>query len=285
MVAVGADGAFSINSVGLNRDPFPLSFNVREDAGCWVVHAAAAQASELADVLITAAGETIVVVDIATNSFLDEEYAQWQPSRIAAVQGVNCPVHHFGALADGVLGLSEEALMLRPDDLPGFLNGWSPYELTLVGLPGRPNAERLDEIGLAIGTARHGQPVLPTLAGCCLWYSGHDDCYVWVESTDRTVPPAILGRLLALLAGSALVDAGPVEIPDPPDTVVEALIEESRNWIGALCAVSENLVSINLSAASEPWRLGQPLPDQVDRTVVYDVTEGVWHLTVPHSRY
>jgi len=77
-------------------------------------------------------------------------------------------VHHFGALAAGVVGLSEQALVMQGDELPGFLAGWSPYELTLVGLPDRPNAERLDEIGLAFGTVRHDQPVLPTLADCCL---------------------------------------------------------------------------------------------------------------------
>jgi hypothetical protein len=281
MVTVGRTGAFSINSVGLDGVPFPLSFSVREAAGCWVVQAAAAQAAELADVLFNAAEDTVVVVDIATNSFLDEKYEQWQPSRIAAAQGINSSVHHFGALTVGVIGLSEEALVMRRDDLPGFLSGWSPYELTLVGLPRKPNAERLDEIGLAIGIADHDRPVLPTLAGCCLWYSGHDDCYVWVESTDRGVPSAILARLLALLAGSALVDAGPVEVPDAVDTLVEALIEESRHWVGTLGAVSQNAVAVNLSAVAAPWRLGQPVPERVDRTAVYDFAEGAWHLIVP----
>ncbi|MFG2045706.1 hypothetical protein [Dactylosporangium sp. NPDC048998] len=283
VVAAGHDGAFSINRVGLDGTPFPLSFSVREVSGCWVVQAAAAQAAELADVLVNAAEGTVVTVDIATNSFLDERYEQWQPSRIAAAQGITCSVHHFGALATGVIGLSEEALVMRRDDLPGFLSGWSPYELTLVGLPTEPTPERLDEIGLAIGIAQHDQPVLPTLAGCCLWYSGHDDCYVWVESTDRGVPAAILGRLLALLAGSALVDAAPVEVPDAAGTIVEALLEESRHWVGTLGAVSRNAVAVSLSAVSAPWRLGQPLPERVDRTAVYDFTEGVWHLRFGHG--
>lgn len=281
VVYVRGDGAFSINSVGLDSAPFPLTFSVREASGCWVVYATAAQASELADVLVGATKDTVVVMDVETNSFLDDQYVQWAPSRIAAEQGIDCSVHDLASPAAGVVGLSHEALLMRPDDVPGFLTGWSPYELTLVGLPDRPAAERLDEIALAIATVDHGRPILPTLPGCCLWYSGHDDCYVWVESTDRRVAPAILGRLLALLAGSALVTAEPVEVTEPADSLVEALIGERHHWVGMLGAVSTSTVTVNLSATSEPWRLAHALPQGVDRIAVYEVAEAAWRLAKP----
>ncbi|BCJ68375.1 hypothetical protein [Polymorphospora rubra] len=282
MVTVRPDGAFSVNSVGLDRAPFPLSFSLAEGAGHWVVHATAAQAAELADVLAHAAKDTIVVVDVATNSFLDEEYVQWRPSRIAAAQGTTCASHQLGALATGVVGLGDEMLVMRCDELTGFLDGWSPYELALVGVPNRPNGDQLDELALAVGTARHDRPVLPTLPGCRLWYSGHDDCYVRVESSDLGPCLAVLGRLLTLLAGSALVvDAVPVEVAEPADTLVETLVAESRQWIGRLGDVSRNAVTVSLSATSEPWRLAQPLPDRVDRTAVYDVVGATWRLTAP----
>ncbi|MFC3499579.1 hypothetical protein ACFOOK_01005 [Micromonospora krabiensis] len=282
MVEVRRDGAFSVNSVGLTRDPFPLSFSVREHTGCWVVQATAAQAAELADILSDAAKDTVVVLDVETNSFLDEQYVQWKPSRIAAAQGVDCSTFDLGELAAGVVGLDEEVLVMRADDVTGFLDGWYPYELTMVGLPGIPSAERLDEIALAVGAARHDRPVLPTLAGCRLWYSGHDDCYVWVESTDRRVPLAIFGRLLTLLAGSALVaDAEPVDVSDPSDALVEALVAESQQWVGALGVVSPTAVVVNLSATPQPWRLAHPPPGRVDHTAVYDIAEATWHLAEP----
>jgi hypothetical protein len=153
VVEVGRHGAFAVNRIGPVGAPFPLSFSVREASGSWMVDAAAAQAAELADVLMHAANDTIVVVELATNSFLDDDYTQWRPSRIAADQGVSCQVHLLGALASGVAGLSEEALVIRRGDLPRFLAGWSPYELTLVDVPGRPTPGQLDEIALTIGTA------------------------------------------------------------------------------------------------------------------------------------
>jgi hypothetical protein len=284
MVVVGRHGAFSVNSVGLGGAPFPLSFSVREVNNSRVVDAAAAQAVELVDVLERAANDTIVVVDVATNSFLDEAYVQWRPSRIAAEQGVSCEVHPLGALAAGVVGLSEEVLVMRRDDLARFLANWSPYELTLIDVPGTPTPERLDEIALAIGTATNDEPVLPALVGSCLWFSGHDDCYAAVESTDRAMPAAVLGRLLALLVGSALGDDSSVDVPDADGAIVEALIEESRHWIGALSTMSENSVTVELSATSERWRLGQRLPERIDHTAVYDVALEVWRLAAPPRR-
>ena len=228
--------------------------------------------------LTNAADDTIVIMDLATNSFLDKDYVQWRPSRIAAEQGVNCQVHLLGALASGVVGLSEEALAIQRDDLTRLLTGWSPYELTLADMPGKPTPARIDEIALAIGTAAHDEPVLPGLVGSRLRYSGHDDCYFVVESTDRAVPVALLSRLLALLAGSALAGASPVEAPDPASVTVTSLIEDGAHWIGVLGAASEDVVTVSLSATALAWRLGERLPERVDRTAIYDVKRRLWRL-------
>ncbi|RAN96817.1 hypothetical protein GAR05_03880 [Micromonospora saelicesensis] len=278
-VEVGPHGAFSANSVGLDRAPFPLSFSVRETGGSWMVTATAAQAAELADVLMLAGNDTIMVVGLETNSFLDEEYQQWRPSRIAAEQGVSFEVHQVAALAAGVVGLSEEAVLIRREQLPRFLAGWYPYNLTLVDVPATPSAAQVDEMIVVIGAATYDEPVLPALAGSRLLFSGHDDCYVAVETTDRAVPAAVLGRLLALLVGSALVNTTVVEVTAPDVETVQRLIEESRHWIGELGTATPGWVTVDLHATSESWRLGQSVPKKVDRRMVYDVANRAWRLT------
>ncbi|MEV6375170.1 hypothetical protein [Micromonospora musae] len=280
MVAVGPDGAFSTNTVGLAGSPFPLSFSLRPANGSWLVVATAARAAELADVLMATAGDTIMIVGLETNSFLDESYRPWRPSLIAAEQGVGYEAHELGVVASGVVGLSDEALLIRRDDLPRFLAGWYPYELTVVDVPGAPTAGRLDEIILAVG-AGGPEPVLPSLAGPRLFFSGHDDCYVAIESTDPSLPAAIMSRLLALLVGSSLVDDSVVEVPDPDGEALESLIEESRHWVGVLGVTTRDAVTVDLHAVSEPWRLGEPVPARVDRRAVYDVTTGGWQLWDP----
>ncbi|MEV4388312.1 hypothetical protein AB0J68_21780 [Micromonospora sp. NPDC049580] len=278
-VRVGPRGAFSVNSVGVSGTPFPLSFSVRETDGSWMVGATAARAVELADVLMPSGNGTIMVVGLETNSFLDEEYQQWLPSRIAAEQGVSFEAHDVRVLASGVVGLSEEALLIDREQLSRFLAGWSPYELTLLDLAGTPTAERLDEMIVAVGTAGFDEPVLPALPGSRLLFSGHDDCYVSVETTDRAVPTALLGRLLALLVGSALVDTSVVEVTAPQVETVESLIEESRHWVGEIVSTTRDAVTVDLHATSEPWRLGQSVPAQVTRRAVYDVANRVWRMS------
>lgn len=285
MVEVGRHGAFSVNSIGLGGKPFPLSFSVREAGGFWLVDAAAAHAGELADVLMRAASDTIVVVDLWTNSFLGKADVQWPPSRIAAGQGVGCRVHPLGALASGVTGLSEEAVAMRRDDLSRFLADWSPYELTLVDMPGSPSPGQVEEIALAVGTAACDEPVLPALPGSRLRYSGHDDCYLRVESADRTVPAALLSRLLALLAGSALAGTSPAEVPEPDGEIAASLIGDHAHWTGRLSAVSGDTVTISLSAIAAPWRLSHPLPERTDRLLTCDVRQRLWRVTrVPGQR-
>jgi hypothetical protein len=251
MVEVGRHGAFSVNGIGLNGAPFPLSFSARKAGGSWLVDAAAAQAGELADVLAGAAGDTIVVVDLATSSFLDDDYVQWPPSRIAAAQGVRCQAHPLGALASGVIGLSAEAIAIRSEDLPRFLDGRTPYALTLADMQGSPDPARTEEIALAIGTTARGKPVLPALPGSRLRYSGHDDCYLHIESADPALPAALLSRLLALLAGSALAGTCPVNVPEPPAAIAASLIAGHPHWTGWLSA-SQDTVAISLTALAEP---------------------------------
>ena len=47
----------------------------------------------------------------------------------------------------GVTGLSGEILAIDRDDLSRFLAGWSPYELTLVDMPGQPAAAQSPRSG------------------------------------------------------------------------------------------------------------------------------------------
>jgi hypothetical protein len=96
------------------------------------------------------------------------------------------------------------------------------------------------------------------------------------------VPAALLSRLLALLAGSALAGASPVEVPEPATVMAASLIEDHPHWTGRLGTASGDTVTMSLSMVAAPWRLSHPLPERTDRTVTYDVRQGLWRLaTVP----
>lgn len=283
VIEVGQQGAFSMNSVGLERLPFPLSFSVHEAEGVCRVTAGAAQAGELADLLVSVANEAVAVVSLETNCYLDEDWQPLRPSLIAAELGVPCTVHPIGSWASGTYGLAEELLVMDRELLPRFLDGtWSPYELTLIDVHADATPEQLDELALVLGTTGVGEPLLSRLEGSRVWFSGHDDCYVLLETRDRALPAAVLARLLTLLAGSALAelaDLPSVRVPEPGARLAEELIATAPHWIGALGNVTEDLVTVELAALPDPWRLAVPFPQQADLTVTLDVRHGTWRIT------
>ncbi|MFF3619086.1 hypothetical protein [Streptomyces sp. NPDC002467] len=281
MIKVGLEGAFSVNSVGVERRPFPLSFSVQQAQGVWTVTASAARACELADLLMAAASGPVAVVSLETNSYLDENWHSLRPSLIAGELGVPCTVHPLGPWASGTHGLAEEILVMDGDQLPRFLDDtWSPYELTLIDLPIDVAPEELDALALALGTAGADEVILGRLGDSSrLWFSGHDDCYVLLETRDSGLPAAVLARLLALMAGSAVaaLTGEPAScVPEPGRWLPERLMATAPHWIGALDTLTEDLVTIRLAALPRPWRLNVPFPQRADLTVALDVRDGTW---------
>ncbi|MEU4356194.1 hypothetical protein [Streptomyces virginiae] len=267
----------------MERRPFPLSFSVREAEGLWRVRAGAAQAGELADLLVSVANDAVAVVSLETNSYLDEDWHPARPSLIAAELGVPCTVHSLGSWAAGTNGLAEEFLVMDRDLLPRLLDGsWSPYELTLIDVPADVTEEQLDELALVLGTTGIDNSLLSRLGDSRVWFSGHDDCYVLLETRDPALPAAVLARLLALLAGSALAELAEEpfsRVPEPGPWLPEQLIATAPHWNGALGNVTEDLVTIRLAALPGPWRLGVSFPEQADLTVTLDVRHGTWRIS------
>ncbi|KOU65717.1 hypothetical protein ADK55_06655 [Streptomyces sp. WM4235] len=283
MIEVRQQGAFSVNSVGMERQPFPLSFSVREAEGLWRVSAGAAQAAELVDLLVSVANDAVAVVSLETNSYLDEDWHPLRPSLIAAELGVPCTVHSLGSWASGTNGLAEEFVVMDRDLLPRLLDGtWSPYELTLIDVSADVTPEQLDELALVLGTTGIDEPLLSRLGDSRVWFSGHDDCYVMLETPDPALPAAVLARLLTLLAGSALaelVEEPFSRVPEPGLWLPEQLIATAPHWIGALGNVTTDLVTIRLATLPGPWRLGVSFPERADLTATLDVQHGTWRIT------
>ncbi|MFJ5026163.1 hypothetical protein [Streptomyces goshikiensis] len=282
MTEIGQQGTCGANSVGVERRPYPLSFSVHETDGLWRVSAGAAQAGELADLLVAVASSAVAVVSLETNSYLDEDWQSLRPSLIAAELGVPCTVHPLGSWASGTNGLAGEILVMDRDLLPRLLDGtWSPYELALIDVAADVTAEQLDELALLLGTTDAGEPLLSRLEDSRVWFSGHDDCYVLLETRDPALPAEVLTRLLALLAGSALAELTErpsARVPEPGPWLAEQLIATAPHWIGALVNITEDLVTIGLAALPDPWRLGVTFPQQADLTVTLDARHGTWRI-------
>ncbi|MFG2824586.1 hypothetical protein ACGFX4_34795 [Kitasatospora sp. NPDC048365] len=283
---------------------FPLSFEVRAEDGSWTVDAAPVGIAEAVDLLVAAAGPQAVVTDLATVSFLDEDLRQWDASRIAAEQGIGHPVvHRLGDWAAGTTVLGTELLVLDSTALPLLLDGsWSPYQLGLLDLPAVPTPDRLDELALTLGTAVFDRPVLPALADSRLYATSHDDRFLAVETTDPALPAALFARLLALTAGSALVEAAQADlpaadvartaigrpvlggtavawpgsgtsvvVPEPPAELVAGLIDRHPRWYATVAGCGRTEVTLDLVAVDRPRRPGEAAPTGPRLRVVLDL--------------
>ncbi|MDG4820420.1 hypothetical protein O7635_00955 [Asanoa sp. WMMD1127] len=252
-----------------------FTFSLWRARGHVIVDATPAAIQDIAD-LLAAAGGTVAVVRVASSSFFhDDNVTRWSPSEIAAAQDVRATVHDFGGLADG-LNISREGLVLAAEDLAAFVTGWTPDHLTLVGLLNAPTRERLDEIALAVGTDDRDGRLLPTLPDVTFWYAGHDDHYLWLESTDEAFGAALLARLLANNAGLAHETVDPVAVAEPDDAAVRDLLARSEYWAGFWVTQSPTTVSIGLSAVSAPPRSWDPRPERFDLLVTYDLESRTW---------
>ncbi|MFE6751299.1 hypothetical protein ACFVGM_36000 [Kitasatospora purpeofusca] len=102
-----------------------------------------------------------------------------------------------------------------------------------------------------------------------------------MESTDPGVPGALLGRLLARLAGSALTDtddALPVPVPEPDPALADRLLAAGPHWAGTVAAVSATEVTPALTALPRRWKPSDPAPAGPGCTVTLDLAHGRWRL-------
>ncbi|WP_433334211.1 hypothetical protein [Spirillospora sp. CA-294931] len=241
---------------------FPGAFAVVERDGALVVDGVAASAAELVDVLGTGALETAVVLNVGQNSWMDD-YEPWTLGRIARHQGVRADVHDIRWAASPRFR-SDDLLVLPWEDLPRLLDGWSAYGIEIFDCDGTPDP---DALALAVNTAEPGGLTLPALPGARVYFSGHDDFYVHVETRDDRLPGRIFGRLLGLQA-----DAAP-----PPGELVDELLRHGERWVSVLTS-AQGTVALELVPTEVAWRLHDPVPPGVSHVAVVEGGGAGWEL-------
>jgi hypothetical protein len=277
-ITVDRFNAFRVNAIGPHHAPFPLSISVAGSEGVWTVQATATRIADVVDVLDTGAGRSVAVLNLDQSSWLDDDYIPWSPRRIAKAQGVEATAHDVG-WANAATDVEEDLLVLAWRDLPRFLGGWSVHNIDVLDLPGPE--EDIDSLVLAVNTAETRSRLLPGLPGSRLYYSGHDDCYLYAETTDPSVPARLLSRLLTLFAGSELIDDGTdtVDVAEPGPDLSTSLLARCDHWVGTITPEStKDLVTVGLIETTRPWRLADANPATATYHVVYDRRRDTWDI-------
>jgi hypothetical protein len=236
------------------------------------------------DVLATSAQETAVVLNVGQNSWLADDYAPWPLGQIAHEQNVDVTVHDIRWAASRFI--SDDLLALSWRDLPRLLHDWSPYDIEILDVAGLPSAAEADELVLIVNTYDVAGSLLPHLPGSRVYFAGHDDCYVYAETTDPALPARLLTRLLALLAGSGLMsgDLDAVTVPEPPEPVAAALLRQSGHWVGSIASGRPGqAVTLALTPTASRWRLGDLPPRPTSHDVSLHLEDGHWDIALDHA--
>ncbi|GAA1415833.1 hypothetical protein ACFQZ4_41540 [Catellatospora coxensis] len=286
-IRVDRFAAFRVNGLWSRAGslPFPLSFAVSSADGVHCVDAAAASVSELVDLFAAYARGHAVVLNVGTNSWPADDHRQAPLERIAREQGVDVDVHDIrwavARYASGDLLVMPWARMAR------FLDGWYPYDIEILDVAEPLTPTRVEELALAVNThdLRTG-PLVPQAPGAGLYFNGHDDCYVYVETTSAGFAPRLLARLLALRAGAGLLDERDAEgedtevavtVTQPPVALAAELLGIAGTWVGKVAQVCPGeRVTLALAPTAARWRLGQALPEVMPHEVTLDLVTGGW---------
>ncbi|MCI4066924.1 hypothetical protein MRQ36_31930 [Micromonospora sp. R77] len=277
-VRIDRSAAFHVNALGVRCDPFPLTFSLTTAGELRTIAATAAGATELSDVLAALGQAYAVVLNVGTNSFLDDDLQQWPLSRIAREQGVDAVAYDIRWAASRYW--SDDLLVLPWAELDRLLAGWSSYDIEILDAPGPLSPGTADEVALAVNSQDLTTAMVPAVPGATLYYSGHDDCYVHLETTDPTAPLRVLTRLLALKAGAVLLaedeHVGTVTVVEPPADLVTGLLARSDHWLGSVARTSPTGVTVSLAVRDRSWRLGDPVPELLPYRLTLDVPRGTW---------
>src|SRR5215469_15473696 len=273
-LAVDRYNPFAVNVIGFGRQPYPLSLRAVAAGDGWVVNATAARACDLVDVLGVNAGKTALILNVDQTTWLDDNHRPWPLRRIAAHQHVPAAVTDI-RWASRNPAFDNDLLVISWSDLPRLLEGWSPNNIDVLDQPGPPDAT--DDLVLTVNTSRGDDDLIARLPGSTVYYSGHDDCYAHIQTTDPALPSRLFTRLLALLAGSALLgdQTESVVVPHPDQRVAFDLLRRASHWTGTLVdSRPGGSITIGLTPRDRGWRLGDPNPTDPSDLITLDPRNG-----------
>lgn len=282
-ISVGEHNAFGVNTLGIPGTPFPLSISVVGSEHLWTVHGTAARAHDLIDVLAVNAHDRVAVLNVGQNSWLDDDHAPWPLSHIARQQDITFTAHDIRWAASPRFS-PDDLLFTSWYDLHRLLDGWSTYDIEVFDLPGPVDGPGADELALIVNLHDNAVALLPRLPGSRVYYSGHDDCHLSVETTDPTLPTRLFARLLALFAGSYLLedDTEAITVPEPAVSLVETLVRQNSHWVGTvLSAEPGRAVTLGLVPGTASGKLGDPIPRRAPHSIALDRETGAWKLFRP----
>jgi hypothetical protein len=247
-VLVPIPNAFTTNTVGLEGLPFPLSISRGATPWGTTLHLTALRLADVADLLALRLRPHVLV----TNA---DHYVFESPG------------------SDEIVSLGEVAR--RSDvDRADF------YNIELVDSDVEWDQVRVNEAVLALSTSG-AETIVGDLDRSSTRFSGHDDCYAWIETRSAELADAVASRTIAIFMGTMLSNVGITpEVVEPDAGLLRHLFTKSSDWTAHPSDAAVSAAGVDLPLAAVPWRLGEPPTGQVDGMLSYRPNSGQWYVSL-----
>ncbi|MFM2071089.1 MAG: hypothetical protein RLZZ623_1352 [Actinomycetota bacterium] len=259
--------AMEINSIGLNRVPFPIWAAVATADGVTVGDLGPLTVSELSSVVSQRFNGLALLFAVERAAYMRDEPMAAQTLGLA---------QELSIVGGKVQPVGPDEVLIDFADLPAAVADLYSWGYKLASVPS--GVDPLDVWASLDSNDWTIAPAIRATPNVELFVDSHDDCYLHVE----TRRPEVMSDLIALLLATAASVAwhrtnadteATITVPSS-DTVARLLGEVGRLVIDQRnIEVREN--SIRLPFARERWTLATPvvLPTSV---VTYDVAAGSW---------
>jgi hypothetical protein len=268
--------AFTRNSLGSAREPFPLSVERRiPRGGVHGIHIFPVDLESIGDILIEGGSRRWLVYDVGHYD-TDIANLRFIHSLASAADRRGLPYRAYDS----------DILTMAPVDARVMLAGIHHHNVSLLSIPDTSSDDEVEDLYLRASGTRWARDewVLPKCETSNLYFHGHDDCYVYCESRDEDMCRRIVSRTLETYAATLLHSA---ELdhdvqPTPPGFVEYWLPPGSgrssrRGWCSA------DSKSVNIGFVEVAIKRMQLSDGPIEGRIVYDVATGSWSIRSRHE--
>lgn len=272
--------AFTTNTVGLEGLPFPLSISRDETAWGTTLHLTALRLTDIADLLALRLRPHVLVTNAGHYVFESPgSYVMVSLSEVARRSDVDRVEFDVGWSLPQRAESAMEAIEVAPPAIGDLAENYF-HDIELIDSEVAWDPDRVDEVVLALRTAG-AETILGDLDLSSTRFSGHDDCYAWMETRTPELTDAVASRTIAIFVGTLLSNAGMTpEVVEPDANVLRHLFTKSSDWTAHPSDVALSSDAVELSLAAVPWRLGEFPTGQVDGMLSYRLESGQWYVSL-----
>ena len=271
-VAVTRENALTLNSLGSIGEswPFPISYSAATSGGIVAISLLPFRLQDLLAIPEVEWSGSPFVVASHRNDFVHDEDGRWNHEPDSVL---------FQRVGIRPIAIDGGAWLLEARDLQVIVSETNHYEFIVVDVPLALGRD-LAEVWLTAETTNWvgGKLVLANLPGSNLFIDVHDDCYVYIESTNDNLAFHLAAYLLAHAVGVSLlssINATSIEIPLPDTEIIDFMLgaqgEFSLDQAGIV--VKQGIASIPFSGSR--WTLRDSLP-VATAVVTLDTLSGAW---------